>query len=191
MNTGFNIAKFAQLVNHSDKELCLNYIKKHKTEHDTSIYSYNPITYACSRNREDIVYEFIKQGVDVNMKDHYGDTALATAVRANCLNIAQFLIANRADINATTRGTLSVLEVALIGHHLTSVEFLIKNGANIYDVQYHNRSKYEPIRRVIYNEYHKIIVDTMNDKSETNVFAQCFRTTYVPQLVDIITGFIL
>ncbi len=79
----------------------------------------------------DIIEVLIILGIDVNIKDIYGNTPLCVAAHNGHLNIVQFLVDKGADINIKSNQGFTPLYVAAHNGHLNIVQFLVDKGANI------------------------------------------------------------
>ncbi len=79
----------------------------------------------------------LKKGVDVNVKNDDGSTALMVASLYGNLEMVKYLIENGADINAKDNDGSTALIYASKWANLEEVEYLVKNGAdiNIKDIE--------------------------------------------------------
>jgi hypothetical protein len=78
------------------------------------------------------VREFIKNGVDINSKDEYGNTALILAAGGGHTQIAKELIANKADLNLQNTDGSTALILALSNNNTTEIaKYLLNAGARI------------------------------------------------------------
>lgn len=79
------------------------------------------------------VKSLIGQGVDVNLKNKEGFTALTKAVMKGHLEVVKYLVSKGADVNAKNRINFTALIIASSEGHLEIVKYLIDNGANVND----------------------------------------------------------
>ena len=79
-------------------------------------------------------------GADINLKDYYGNTPLHDAVSCasfcettdiDTMAMLEFLLANKADINAPGQSGTTPIHIAARGSNAKLVEFLITMGANV------------------------------------------------------------
>ncbi|AYV79614.1 MAG: hypothetical protein Faunusvirus29_3 [Faunusvirus sp.] len=81
------------------------------------------------------------------------------------------------------------LEYAIYNFKLDIAKLLIDKGA-AFD-EYMNNACFRGLKKYIKLKYQSSLLHMMNDKSADNIMGNCFATTYVPQLVDVICDFIL
>jgi ankyrin repeat protein len=77
------------------------------------------------------VCDLVVQGMDVNARDRYGQTALMLAAHAGHREIVETLITQRADLNVTAKFGLSALMLAIIAGHEDVARLLAKSGADL------------------------------------------------------------
>jgi ankyrin repeat protein len=87
---------------------------------------------ACKQGRIDIVKILIKSGVDINAKDHFGNTALMEAAYYGRLEIAKLLIENGAAINSTTVHGSTAIQMATIRGYTEIVRLLLRHHARLF-----------------------------------------------------------
>ena len=85
---------------------------------------------AYSTNRDVIDY-FIKKGVDINIPDENGNTALLNAASQNKLDMIQYLIPLVKNINHANKKGESALSLAVANNSAEVVAELIRNKANV------------------------------------------------------------
>ena len=78
-----------------------------------------------------IVHDFLIRGIDVNVRDHYGQTALMLAAHAGHSEVVETLIAHRANLNITAKFGLSALMLAIIAGYPEIARLLAKAGADL------------------------------------------------------------
>ncbi|MFM2200354.1 MAG: hypothetical protein RL769_409 [Pseudomonadota bacterium] len=86
---------------------------------------------ALQNDNLNVVKKLIENGVDINLKDGYGNTALILASQRGHLEVVKELIKNGADINLQSYIGYSALIYASSFNHLEIVKELIKNGADV------------------------------------------------------------
>ena len=77
------------------------------------------------------------QGVDINEKNIYGETALMTASRYGYLEIVKILVNNGANVNLTSNLGSPTLYYALTAKRYNIFIFLVLNGADLRQLQQH------------------------------------------------------
>ena len=70
-------------------------------------------------------------GLDINLKDKYGDTHLHVASRYGLIKIVRFLIENGANINVTNFNNETPLYISIFEGYQDITDLLLKNGDNI------------------------------------------------------------
>src|SRR5688500_13537697 len=73
----------------------------------------------------------LEQGVDVNARNRYGQTAIMIASTAGNAALVDLLISLGADLNATAKYHLSALMLAVINRHQDIVALLCNAGADL------------------------------------------------------------
>ena len=69
--------------------------------------------------------------IDVDYQDEYGDTALMHASRYGYLEIVEYLLENKANLNLQNeQGETALMLASEYGDYIEVVKFLIKNGAD-------------------------------------------------------------
>ncbi|WP_288680954.1 ankyrin repeat domain-containing protein [uncultured Brachyspira sp.] len=91
-----------------------------------------PIHIAARFSYKEIVEALIENGADINIKGHFGYTALHEACRKNNIDIVNILIKNGADLNIKSgRYGFMPLYLACENNYEEIIDILIKNGANL------------------------------------------------------------
>ena len=75
--------------------------------------------------------QLVAEGVEIDAKNEYGNTALMIAVMGGHLEIVKDLIAGGADVNARNRAESTALMLAAKKGHLEIVQALIAAGADV------------------------------------------------------------
>ena len=89
------------------------------------------LIYSAKNNDTELMKTSLKNGVDVNIKDEYGDVALICASMKGNLDVFRNLIENKADVNATDESSWTALIGASANGHNDVVKTLIENGADV------------------------------------------------------------
>ena len=76
------------------------------------------------------VASLLAEGVEVNQRDRYGQTALMLAARYGWAEVVRLLLEHKADLDVTAKYGLSALMLAVVNHHLAAAKELIDAGAN-------------------------------------------------------------
>jgi len=101
--------------------------------------------YAIKEGDLDQVSALLKIGMDVDAKDHHGQTALMNAAHAGQIELVRLLVENGANLNSTAKYNLSALMLALIARHPEVARLLIEAGADL-NIQgrgaFHNKTAY-------------------------------------------------
>ena len=76
------------------------------------------------------VANLLAEGVEINQRDRYGQTALMLAARHGRAEVVRFLLDYTADLDATAKYGLSALMLAVVYQHSKVVKQLVDAGAN-------------------------------------------------------------
>ncbi len=76
------------------------------------------------------VVNLLVEGVEVNQRDQYGQTALMLAARHGWAEVVRLLLEYNADLDITAKYGLSALMLAVVNHHSDVAKELIDAGAN-------------------------------------------------------------
>ncbi|AYV79082.1 MAG: hypothetical protein Faunusvirus2_29 [Faunusvirus sp.] len=182
--------QFIQYANMRNEIECLKYIEKYSDFYDTTNGFSTPLSIACTRGLEQVVYKLIAKGVNVNLRTNSGYTPLhyAASFKNNILNT---LIKHGANLDDDYNGMRAIM-FAINTKCNGNVIILLKAGATFVDIidSHISRGGYPDIIQCVRNVYRqriRSIIDTNDD----NTMAACFRTTYAIKLVDIISEFII
>lgn len=91
----------------------------------------NELREACDGGYLKEVESLIKEGVDVDFQDDYGDTALMIASHHGCNEICKFLIDNGANINIQNEQGDTALIYSSYCKHLDTCKLLLDSGADV------------------------------------------------------------
>jgi len=78
-----------------------------------------------------MVRELIRRGVDINVRDKYGETLLHCAAFQGHLDVAKLLVESGADVDARDKDGWTPLHCAAFQGHLDVAKLLVESGANI------------------------------------------------------------
>ncbi len=115
----------------------------------------------------------IKAGVDLQIKDRSGDTALVTALGMRRKDMALLLLEHTETIDTTNQFGVPIINLAAAYDHPKCIEMLIARGADVNTV---NKRGYTPLHAAAADRNEEIIaillevgaaVNPVNDKSQT------------------------
>jgi ankyrin repeat protein len=86
---------------------------------------------AAQNGNLDLIKRMIKDGIDINIQDEYGWTALQLASRKGHLDVVKFLIEYGADLNAQNDDGWTALHLASLNRCLDIVKVLIEAGSDL------------------------------------------------------------
>ena len=86
---------------------------------------------AAGLGEDEIVKQYLADGVDINLKDEFGYTPLHKAINSRYLGMVDILVAEGADVNAKNNYGSTPLHMAVSEHWGDAIELLIDNGGNI------------------------------------------------------------
>jgi ankyrin repeat protein len=86
---------------------------------------------AIKRGDVQIVLELLGQGIDVDARDRFGQTALMLAAHAGYRKIVETLVDHCANLNITAKFGLSALMLAVVAGHAEVARLLVKAGADL------------------------------------------------------------
>ncbi|MBK9130425.1 MAG: ankyrin repeat domain-containing protein [Gammaproteobacteria bacterium] len=117
-----------------------------------------PIIVAAEKGHADVVALLIQKGADVNVSNHYGDTALKYAAQNGHVRAARVLLENGADANKGNYIRYIPMMDAVAEGHAEVVMLLIEYGA---DVDYENPNDSSGPMKIAYDREHSEIVDIL------------------------------
>lgn len=92
----------------------------------------HPLHEAVLQGNEDRILDILKSGVDINIIDSSGDTALHHAIKLYNIGIIKLLLENGADVNFTQGSTgKSPALIAYQNDNLELLKFLLENGGRL------------------------------------------------------------
>jgi ankyrin repeat protein len=86
---------------------------------------------AVHRGDLDHLGRLMREGMDVNARDRYGQTALMIAAKNGQSDLVDFLLKQRVELNHTAKYRLSALMLAVINGHGGIVRMLVEAGADL------------------------------------------------------------
>ncbi|MDO9269628.1 MAG: ankyrin repeat domain-containing protein [Methylobacter sp.] len=86
---------------------------------------------AIQRGDVQVVLDLLEQGMDVNTRNRYGQTALMLAAHAGHREVVEMLIAHCANLNITAKFGLSALMLAIVAGHADIARLLAEAGADL------------------------------------------------------------
>ena len=112
-------------------------------------------------NKLESLENAIEEGIDVNARDKFGQTALHLAALAGREKVIKFLIESGADIDdAEGIMKLTPLEMASLAGHQDVAQVLINNGADVNQGQ--------PLRYAVNNGHHNMVKFLLENDASAN-----------------------
>jgi ankyrin repeat protein len=78
-----------------------------------------------------VIDSLLREGIDIDSKDKYGQTALMLAARHGHAQAVQLLLRKEAALDATAKYRLSALMLAVIYRHVDIAQMLMAAGADL------------------------------------------------------------
>ncbi|AYV79263.1 MAG: hypothetical protein Faunusvirus7_11 [Faunusvirus sp.] len=196
---------FCGLADASDDDECHKYVTLYNDFYNIATYhgdwKMSPFLYACYRRLPSTITAMIRLGdIDINISDTQQWNGLMFACVAEDTTLITALIRHGINVNAKNHLDRDALMMSCNVNNWHNAMILVNAGANYVDsidtINEKDIYKNDPINKnklikYIRDDYRKIVVATMADDSKTNIFAASFKTTYVPQLANIIAEFII
>ena len=125
----------------------------------------NKFLLSAQRGEAERLKAFIRKGIDVNLKDMNGSSALMHAVSNGHKEAVAVLLKNGAEVNATNFLGRTPLMFAGWSENKGIVEILMKNGANIFQQDLYNDKplNYSVVREVFEEMESKPLSDMESD----------------------------
>ena len=102
--------------------------KRHVNEKNPSnIWGNTPLHYAATEGHFEVVTAFLKEEIDISVKDHLGDTPLHLAARQGHLEICKILMGKMAEKRPKNSYGLTPLDKAKNKGHLYIVKYISEN----------------------------------------------------------------
>lgn len=99
-----------------------------------------PLMMACKYGREDVVFELLKRGADVQIRTLNGRSALMFAAASGKERIVGVLIEKGADVKVADLAGDNALMYSMAGRNRKIIEMLVSNGVNPYNKNTHGIS---------------------------------------------------
>ena len=115
---------------------------------------------AAGKGKVEIVQLHLANGVNVNAKDEYGQTALIYAAKNGHKNVAELLLKNGADVNVQEEFGLTPLMCAAYNGKISVAKLLIEKGADIHVKDNDGRTAAEWARVTNHPETANVIEET-------------------------------
>lgn len=148
---------------------------------------------AVSRKKTEKAFKLIKAGVDLEVVNYYGSTALVLAAMDGLTDVVQALINAAANVNVVTTFGQTPLFFAVCGNHTKIAEMLIEAGANVSVSD--NQGSTALLKAVLFNlpKLCEILLCAGADIDAANIFgdtalmlAKCLnRHSIVPMLAAV------
>ncbi|AYV79747.1 MAG: hypothetical protein Faunusvirus45_7 [Faunusvirus sp.] len=179
----------------SDDE-CIIHIDKLSDINITNICGSTLLMQSVIMGRIKIAEYLIKCGCDIDAVNHNNTTALMYACSYDRRDICQLLIKNNANVNMVNAHNKSAIIMAYWESSEDTVIDLLKSGAKFMDLFTlldHQSIMYDTgtIKYHLRDMYRDEIISVINTSDADNIIAHCFSKIYVPQIVDIISAFII
>jgi ankyrin repeat protein len=87
---------------------------------------------AAMEGDSEVIAHLLAEGVAVNSRDCYGQTALMLAARQGQEAVVSLLLQHRADVDVTAQYGLSALMLAIVNRHSAIARQRVDAGANIH-----------------------------------------------------------
>ena len=117
----------------------------------------------------------IENGAVINAKGKDNGITLHVAARYGHLSVVEYLVNQKADINAHASGYLSgtPLHLAAQNGHLSVVEYLVNQKADIYSK---NKDEWTPLHFAAQNGHLSVVEYLVNQKADINAQASGYRS---------------
>jgi len=116
----------------------------------------------------DRVSQLLNSGVEINLKDHKGWTAMHFAAAAGYTDIVELLLARGADVNSTTNKNESCLLLAVLSGHIYIVRVLVSAGA---DVNLQRDDGVSPLHAASQRKYSDVVKIMMDRVAQVDITA--------------------
>jgi ankyrin repeat protein len=118
-----------------------------------------------------VAEQIIRSGIDPDIRDNYGDTALRRALYDWHFGIANLLIEFGANINSINDNGISLLNEAIMDNNILAVDFLIRHGVNV-NVRSNNIL---PLDLALIHNYTNIILTLKQNGGNSDSYLQTLR----------------
>lgn len=112
------------------------------------------------------IKELIKNGVNINVQDQYGNTALIVASANGRVNVVKELLKLGANPNIENKDKTTPLSFSLENNYLNIADLLLKSGANPNIQDY---AKETPLKTAILSKNNKLIESLIKAGADPNI----------------------
>lgn len=126
---------------------------------------YDEILFAANQGQTDQVIDLLRRGMDVNTTDQQGNTLLMIAVRTDNMNLAKFLIQNRANAQRRNSYGDNALMLAALKGQDEIVGLMLERKPEI------NHGGWNPLQYASYEGHVSVITMLLASKADINMKA--------------------
>ncbi|XP_031640648.1 serine/threonine-protein phosphatase 6 regulatory ankyrin repeat subunit A-like [Contarinia nasturtii] len=91
----------------------------------------NELLDAAHEGLADSIKPCLEKGIDINVRNKQGETALIIAAKSGHTNFVKVLLENKADVNILSKNIWSALHIAAYGNYPDIVKMLLDHGADV------------------------------------------------------------
>ncbi|AYV79056.1 MAG: hypothetical protein Faunusvirus2_3 [Faunusvirus sp.] len=188
--------QFNSLLQLKDDTKCINFLDKYSDFCDTqcTYTKLTPLMCACNEDNDQIALYLVDKCKNLNRQNKFGFTDLMYAICKYMNAVIYKILSHDINMNLRTysnycRSNCSAFQIACdIDKNDIAIKIMERGYIFVdEDWEYIKRNAY--ILSHIRTVYRITMQSAMDD--ESHVMGQCFKTTYVSQLVNIICGFII
>jgi ankyrin repeat protein len=134
-----------------------------------------PLTWAAKEGRAEYIDLLLQKGVDIDIKNDYGNTALLEATRENQEGIVRLLLGKKADANTTSKDGSTPLIWASGRGRNTLVKLLIDNGADLNAINDNQSTALIQALRYCHEDTAKLLIE---NGASINITGTHFSTAH-------------
>lgn len=134
-----------------------------------------PLTWAAKEGRAEYIDLCLQKGVDIDIKNDYGNTALLEATRENQEGIVRLLLGKKADANTTSKDGSTPLIWASGRGRNTLVKLLIDNGADLNAINDNKSTALIQALRYCHEDTAKLLIE---NGASINITGTHFSTAH-------------